>query len=162
MANINDLGIGGQDIREDVNEGIRAISGNRTLFVAKLTDEEPFEPEIMNAMDEKDDYAPEKHIMTLEGVFEHYKPNVNVEFEQEDGSTKEENIQFKNLGDFSPKGFIKQSATLQNLNDEVENLDTIVKQLKSNKTFIKALSNKETKDSYVNLLKVMLQELEGH
>ncbi|MGB0931800.1 MAG: hypothetical protein ACPGVB_13545, partial [Chitinophagales bacterium] len=70
-----DVGIGGNERkRDDANEGIADIPQNRTLMVEKLTAKESNTPEVV------------ENLKNLEEVFKHYNPNIDIEFETEDGS----------------------------------------------------------------------------
>ena len=42
-------------------------------------------------------------LTTVEQVFEHFKPKVEMDFETEDGVSKKETLGFNNLGDFGVK-----------------------------------------------------------
>ncbi|MBC7891918.1 MAG: hypothetical protein H7Y12_06900, partial [Sphingobacteriaceae bacterium] len=97
-------GIGGQERKQDASEGITEISQNRTLLLEKLTDDPAIRPEIVG------------DLKTVDEVFAHFKPEKEVEFESEDGSTYNEMLRFRTLGDFGKRGLINQSAALQELN----------------------------------------------
>ena len=57
----------GNEVNVDANESIADIPSNRTLLVQKLTDEAPVSPETVYGL------------QTVEDVFEHFSPSVNVE-----------------------------------------------------------------------------------
>src|SRR5690606_40760867 len=114
-------GIGGTEVQSDANEAIQEIPKNRTLLVEKLTDSQPIKPEVV------------KGLKTIEDVFEHFKPEIDVDFEDEDGVSKKETLSFKHLGDFGSKGITKQSKFLKDLNTEKDQYIKIIKQLKTNK-----------------------------
>lgn len=143
-----DYEIGGSERKIDASEAFADIAHNKTLFIQKLTDNDPLKPEKVEGL------------KTVEEVFEHFKPNVNVEFEKEDGSTVNENLQFNTLGDFNAKSMVQQSNYLRNLNIERDMYMNIIKQLKTNKTLKTALGNEETKTAFINALKGLAQELE--
>ncbi len=142
--------IGGNERKVETSEAIVDISFNKTLFVQKLTDNEPLKPEKVEGL------------KTVEDVFEHYKPNVHIEFEDQEGSSKHENLAFKNLGDFSVKNMINQSDYLSNVSIEKDMSASVIKQLKSNKTLKTTLENNETKEAFINVLKSFIEELEAN
>lgn len=142
--------IGGNERKVETSEAIVDISFNKTLFVQKLTDNEPLKPETIEGL------------KTVENVFEHFKPNVNIEFENQEGASIYENIAYKNLGDFSVKKVIAQSDYLSNVNVEKELSASVIKQLKSNKTLKTTIENNETKDAFINVLKNFIEELEAN
>ena len=80
--------IGGNERKIDTSEAFADIAHNKTLFVQKLTDNEPVKPEKVEGL------------KTVQEVFNHYKPKVNVEFEKYDGSLLTETLRFGNLAIF--------------------------------------------------------------
>lgn len=133
---------------DPVGEGFVEISPNKTLFIQKLTNEPPIRPEAVEGLE------------TVEQVFEHFKPNVDVELDKEDGSTTKENFAFGGLGDFDIKNVTNKSDYLKNLNLENDAYLKIIKQLKSNKSLKNVIENPETKAAFVNSLKALAAELE--
>ncbi len=131
-----------------VGEGFVEISPNKTLFVQKLTYDDPIKPEIV------------EDLQKIEDVFAHYKPNCDVDLDKEDGSTTKENFQFGGLGDFDVKNLTTKSNYLKSLNIENDSHLKIVKQLKSNKSLKNVIENPETRAAFVNTLKSLVAELE--
>ncbi|MEO6914877.1 MAG: hypothetical protein ABI151_03815, partial [Chitinophagaceae bacterium] len=133
---------------DPVGEGFVEISPNKTLFIQKLTNEDPISPEIVEGL------------QTVEQVFEHFKPNVDVEMDKEDGSTMKENFRFAGLGDFDTKNLTNQSAYLKNLNMENDAYLKVVKQLGTNKSLKKVIENPESKAAFINALRALAMELD--
>lgn len=133
---------------DPVGEGFVEISPNKTLFIQKLTQDDPIKPEIV------------EDLQTVEAVFEHFKPEVDVEMDKEDGSTVQENFRFSGLGDFDPKNLTNQSAFLKNLDIEYGAFLKIIKQLKTNKSLANVIQNPETKAAFVNALRSLASELD--
>ncbi|MEO8962002.1 MAG: hypothetical protein ABI325_08980, partial [Ginsengibacter sp.] len=94
-------------------------------------------------------------------VFAHFKPEVDVELNKEDGSTIKGNFKFGGLGDFDVKSLTNQSPFLKNLNLENDAFLKIIKQLKSNKSLKNVVENPETKEAFVNSLKSLIAELDN-
>ena len=140
--------IGGNETKVDSSEAFGEIAPNKTLFIQKLTDNEPLRPEKVEGL------------TTVEAVFDHYKPNVNLNLNRQDGSTITENIKFNTLSDFSAKRLVQQSSYLRKLNIEREMYMNIIKQLKTNKTLKTTLDNEETRAAFVSALKNFVKELE--
>ena len=132
-----------------VGEGFVEISPNKTLFIQKLTYDDPIKPEIV------------EDLQKIEDVFAHFKPQVDVELSKEDGSTMKENFKFGGLGDFDVKNLTNQSPFLKNLNLENDAFLKIVKQLKSNKSLKNVIENPETKEAFVNSLKSLIAEIDS-
>ena len=133
---------------DPVGEGFVEISPNKTLFIQKLTNEDPIKPELV------------EDLQTVEQVFDYFKPNCDVELDKEDGSTLKENFKFSSLGEFDMKNLVNQSPYLKNLSVENEAYLRIIKQLKTNKTLKNVIENPETKNALVNVLKALVTELE--
>lgn len=139
--------LGGNSVNVEVSEAMAEIAPNKTLFIQKLTAEEPIRPQVVN-------------IQTVEEAFSHFKPNVDVEFTKQDGSTVSENLKFSSLGSFSLKNIVNESKYLKNVNLEHEAYLKIMKQLKTNKALKTVVENPETKEAFVNALRALAVELE--
>lgn len=133
---------------DPVGEGFVEISPNKTLFIQKLTDEDPMFPEIV------------EDLQTVEAVFNHFKPSCSVELDKEDGSTTKENFSFRGLTDFDIKNLPSQSQLLANANIEQDTYLKIVKQLGTNKSLKNVIENPETKKAFIDSLKVLISELQ--
>ncbi len=141
-------GIGGTEVKQDANEALQEIPQNRTLLVEKLTQNQPVKAEMV------------KGLKTIDDVFAHYKPNVDMEFSNEDGVTSKEKLNFSNLGDFGKNGIINQSDFLKDLDTEKEQYIKIVKQLKTNKILRAALTDPEAKKALLDSLQSLMSELD--
>jgi ribosomal protein L25 (general stress protein Ctc) len=139
--------LGGNSVNPDVSEAMAEIAFNKTLFVQKLTADDPIRPEVVN-------------LQTVDEVFNHYKPNVDVEFTKEDGSTVTENLKFNNVGSFNAKNIVNDSKYLKNVNLEHDAYLKIMKQLKTNKALKLVVENPETKEAFVNALRALASELD--
>ena len=96
-----DYGIGGNEVKVDANESIADIPSNRTLLVQKLTDDAPVSPEAVYGL------------QTVEEVFEHFSPSVELEMQNEKGEDVNETMAFKNLGDFNAKSIKEHSEIIE-------------------------------------------------
>ena len=144
---IYDYGIGGNEVNVDANESIADIPSNRTLLVQKLTDEAPVSPETVYGL------------QTVEDVFEHFSPSVNVEMQDDNGEDVLETMRFKNLGDFNADKLKENSDFLSKLDVGKEQNIKIARQLSSNKALLKALANPETRQAILDLLQSSLDEV---
>jgi hypothetical protein len=133
---------------DPVGEGFVEISPNKTMFIQKLTNEDPVRPELVEGL------------TTVEEVFDYFKPNLDVELEKEDGSTMKENFRFSGLGDFDIKNVTLQSTYLKNLSLENDVYLKIIKQLKTNKSLKNVIENPDTRAAFINALKALAGELE--
>ena len=136
-----------QDV--EVNESIIEFPQNRALITEQLTYNEPSRPEIA------------KGLKTVDEVFDHYKPKVDVDFQNSEGGTKKETLSFKNLADFGVKGLTAQSEFLQELDIQKTEYQKIIKQLKSNKQLRQVIADIESKKALLNAILALLKELEA-
>ncbi|GAB4024271.1 hypothetical protein [Spirosoma gilvum] len=143
-----DYGIGGQERKLNVSESIVDIPQNKTLLVEKLTADPSFTPQVVEGL------------KTVGEVFAYFKPEQEVEFTTEDGSSISETLRFNSLADFGKKGIVAQSEYLQQLNMTFEDFQRYVKQLKSNKILKAMLENPDGKAAYVAAIQAMIRELE--
>ncbi|MBX2903392.1 MAG: type VI secretion system contractile sheath small subunit [Chitinophagales bacterium] len=147
---MSSYGIGGNEVKGDASEAIADIPQNKTLVIEQLTADAPIKPGIVEGL------------QTVEDVFAHYKPEVEVEFQKEDGSNAKEALSFKNLGDFGVKGITSQSGFLKDLNTQREQYAKIGKQLKTNKLLRSTIENDDTKAALIDALRALIQELDDN
>lgn len=141
-------GIGGTEVKSDASEAFAEIPQNRTLLVEKLTNDPAIKPVIQGGL------------KTVEEVFDHYKPNVDVDFEDNDGVGSKEKLSFSNLGDFGAKGITRQSKFLKDLDTEKDQYVKVVKQLKTNKILKTAIADPEAKQALLDSIRALLTEIE--
>lgn len=144
-----EYGIGGNEVKHEGKEGIADIPCNRTLFAMQLTKDAPPNPELINGLD------------TVEAVFGHYKPNVDITFENEEGQPVQENFAFNNVGDFNIDKMTGQSEFLNDLSINKELYAQAAKQLCSNKVLKRVISDTNTKASVLTILESVVEELKN-
>lgn len=147
---LSNNGIGGNEVPRDANEAIAEIPQNRTILAHKLTADDPVKPELVEGLN------------TIDKVFEHFKPEFKVDFEDADGAVKMENLRFKHLGDFGTKGITEQSNFLSGLETEKDQYQKIIKQLKTNKILKAALEDADAKKALYDTLQSLINELEDN
>ena len=141
-------GIGGNEVRVEGQESILEIPQNKTLIAQKLTTNTPVKPEIVTGL------------KTIDEVFAHYDPKINVAFEDDKGQVIREQLAFKNVGDFSINGLVQQSPYLGDLRTKNEQYKKIIKQLKTNKVWKLALQDPEAKKSIIETLETLIKEID--
>ena len=139
--------IGGNERPVEASEAIGNIPQNRTLFVGKLTAEDPIAPETVEGL------------KTIDDVYAKFQPNVDVEFETVEGETVTENFTFSNTGDFQVKQMTEHSDFLKGLSLEQEFYEKLVKQLRTNKVLQKALENEESRQGMIEALTKLREDL---
>lgn len=139
--------IGGNERPVEASEAIGNIPQNRTLFVGKLTAEDPIAPETVEGL------------KTIDDVYAKFQPNVDVEFETVEGETVTENFTFSNTGDFQVKQMTEHSDFLKSLSLEQEFYEKLVKQLRTNKVLQKALESEEARQGMIDALTKLREDL---
>lgn len=132
----------------EIPPSLSPISMNKTLYVAKFTDELPMQPEAVAELESVDD------------VMEHYKPEVTVMLEDGDGQQMAETFKFTRLGDFTPEGIVDQSPYLQELTNQMNDLQRINHQLRSNRMLQYALQNPQAKSTMLAMIQQMIDEID--
>lgn len=140
--------IGGVVSETDAFEAFADIPQNRVLMAEKLTAKPATKPEIV------------KDLTSVEAVFEHFKPSIDMDFETEEGVSKKETLRFTNLGDFGIKGITAQSGFLNDLTWKKEQYQKVIKQLKSNKLLRQALNDPASRQNVINALNALIKELD--
>jgi len=140
-------GIGGTEVKQDASEAFSDIDQNRTLLVEKLTSEAPIKPEFIAGL------------TNIDAVFENFNPEVDIEFTDSEGASKEEVLRFQNLGDFGIKGITAQSDFLKDLTAQKEQNHKMIKQLKTNKLLRQAIENEESRIALINAMNALIKEL---
>lgn len=144
----SNYGIGGNEVKTDASEAFGDIPQNRTLIAEKLTKDTPVKPEVVHGL------------QTVEQVFEHFKPSINVDFEDESGRTMKESLRFSDLSDFGTKGITAQSDFLRENAGRKDEYLKIIKQLKSNKILKAALADPQAKQALLDAMHGMIADLE--
>ncbi len=125
------------------------IPNNRTLFVGDLSGKPATKPELNYELE------------TLEDVFAHYKPEVKVEYEDEDGRSITETLEFRSVADFTKKAYVEKSSFLNTLQQSQKDHIEMARRLQNNKMLQKVLSDPQKKAAYLAAIKNLLNELGG-
>ncbi|MFH1119793.1 MAG: hypothetical protein V1775_08205 [Bacteroidota bacterium] len=133
----------------ETSDAIIEFPQNRTLLVEQLTDEPPAKAEVV------------KGLRTMEDVFNKYKPSIKLEFEDMNGQSRKETMDFNELRDFEMDGLIKKSQFLKDLKNQKEDFLKIEKQLRANKVLREAVSDPESKADLIKSLQALLKELQN-
>lgn len=144
---ILEYGIGGNDIRVDASEAITSIPQNRSLIVEHLTAEDPVNPMAITGL------------TTIEEVFAHFSPSVDIEFEDDEEGLVTENFKFSNVADFSVKNMTENSPFMNNLNMQKEFYEMLSKQLRFNKVLQRVLENAWSREAFITSLVALREEL---
>jgi Type VI secretion system, VipA, VC_A0107 or Hcp2 len=140
-------GVGATSMPIETNVALGPLPENKSLFVQKLTNEDPAEPEIVKGLE------------TIESVFDRFQPKIEIDFDNEDGSTTGEEISFQKLTDFGPDKMIAKSNFLNELNAQKDEYTNMHAKLKANTSLQKVLSTPEQKAAFISVLNNLIAEL---
>jgi hypothetical protein len=127
-----------------------ALDVNKTLIITQLT------PTVNN---------PElfQDAKTIKDVFEHFEPEVEVKFNDENGMPVPEILKFREMKDFdvnNGKGQLVQNSNfLMNVKSNIEANTKMKKQIETNKRLRDVLNSTEDKESLKAALQTILDEL---
>lgn len=141
--------IGGNEKPVEASEGIGNLPQNRTLYVGQFTADDPIAAEAVTGL------------KTVEDVYAKFQPNVDVEFETEDGQTVQENFKFANTADFQVKQMTARSNFLNDLSVQKDFYEKLVKQLRTNKVLQRALENADARQGMIDALTQLREELKS-
>lgn len=139
--------LGGHEVKQGTGgEAVNALDQNKTMLISKLTGEDPLKPEFHT------------DLKTINDVFDRFKPEADLEFEDADGSPVNNTLQFRSVGDFGKKGLIKNSDFLQDLEAQRSEYQKFIKMLKI-KQMNNIINDADAKQAYINALQSMIDEL---
>ncbi len=141
--------IGGNEVEKEGSEGIADIPQNRTLIVQQLTKDTPPNPELVMGLE------------TVEDVFAHFDPKVDISFENEEGQPVKEEFGFENVGDFSVKKMTERSPYLSDLDINKDFYAGTTRQFRSNKVLARAVGRPDKKENILQVLQLLEAELEA-
>ncbi|GAB3804904.1 hypothetical protein GCM10028819_37190 [Spirosoma humi] len=145
-----DFEIGGNEIKPESAEGIVNIPHNRTLLAQKLTQQAPVNPEAVYGL------------KTVEAVFDHFKPEVEIEMESLDGMPTKETMKFRSVADFRVKEMVAQSPFLRSLDAQYQEYTQISRRLQGHRILQTALGNPDTKAALIQTLQALVAELDAN
>ncbi len=141
-----------KDIEEDAGAKVNAIDANKTLIIDQYTSEAPVEAELF------------QDAKTMNDVFEHFKPTVDVEFENEAGETIPETLHFNEMKDFDVNGgkgnLVMNSPFLSEIKINADNSSKVRKQLEQNTKLRNILKDPQAREDLKAMLQSMLDEIE--
>jgi predicted component of type VI protein secretion system len=135
-----------EKIARDDSVPVELLPSNKTLYVAKLNNEEGA------------DSAPVK-CSNLKEVFEKFRPGFSVEMESTDGQQVNADFQIRAMKDFTSKELIEKDDYLSKIYYGKEILSDLETQLKKNKGLQKTLSDKEKKEALLKVAKYYIDLL---
>ena len=138
---------------EESSANVSALDTNKTLMIDQYTlDASAEDPELYEDAE------------TIADVFAHFKPNVEVNFTDEEGGTVTETLQFREIKDFEADGgkgnLVANSEFLSNVKEKMDNAAKMKKQIEQNKKLRDILKDAGSKEELKTYLQELLKELE--
>lgn len=138
---------------EESGSNVSALDTNKTLFIDQYTsDAQSEDPELF------------EEAKTIQDVFDHFKPSVEVEFTDEEGGMVTETLQFKEIKDFEANGgkgnLVANSEFLSGQKEQMDSYAKVRKQIEQNKKLRDILKDPKSKEELKDYLEYLLGELE--
>ncbi|MDR2010229.1 MAG: hypothetical protein LBQ22_07085 [Bacteroidales bacterium] len=151
-------------IDEESSARIEGLSQNKTLYVDQFTSSVSCD-NMGLAMEEVEENGNivGKYPRNLKEVFDYFKPEVKVEFSDENKETISETLKFKEIKDFDIDNgngnLVTNSSFLVDLKNKKEGCEKVKKSIEKNAKLREILKNPDTKNELKELLESMLEEL---
>ena len=138
---------------EESGSQVSALDTNKTLFIDQYTtDVQSEEPELL------------EDATNINDVFNHFKPEVEVNFTDDEGGTVTETLHFNETKDFEANGgkgnLVANSEFLSNKKLEMDSVAKVRKQIEQNKKLRDILKDPKSKEELKEYLQSLLTELE--
>ena len=137
---------------EEAGGKVNAISQNKTLYIGQFQDSVD-EPELF------------QDATNINAVFEKFKPQQEVEFQDENGDTVTETLSFNDMSDFESNGgngkLVQNSSFLTEVKSNIDVNAKMKKQIEQSKRLRDLLGNNQSKEELRNVLQNLLDELES-
>lgn len=137
---------------EESGSNVSALDTNKTLFIDQYTtDVQSEDPELF------------EDAKTIGDVFDHFKPEVEVNFSDEDGGVVTETLHFNEIRDFEANGgkgnLVANSEFLAGQKGQMDSYAKVRKQIEQNKKLRDILKDPKSKEELKEYLQAMLAEL---
>ena len=140
---------------EESGSNVSALDTNKTLFIDQYTtDAQGEDPELF------------EDAKTINDVFDHFKPNVEVQFTGEDGGVVSETLHFNEIKDFEADGgrgnLVANSEFLSEQKAQMDSFAKVRKQIEQNKKLRDILKDPKSKEELKDYLEYLLNELKDN
>ena len=140
---------------EESGSNVSALDTNKTLFIDQYTtDAQSEDPELF------------EDAKTINDVFDHFKPNVEVAFTGEDGGIVSETLHFNEIKDFEADGgrgnLVANSEFLSEQKAQMDSFAKVRKQIEQNKKLRDILKDPKSKEELKDYLEYLLNELKDN
>ena len=140
---------------EESGSNVSALDTNKTLFIDQYTtDVQSEDPELF------------EDAKTIGDVFDHFKPEVEVNFTDEEGGVVTEMLHFNEIKDFEANGgkgnLVANSEFLSGEKGKLDSYAKVRKQIEQNKKLRDILKDPKSKEELKEYLQAMLAELKDN
>ena len=140
---------------EESGSQVSALDTNKSLFIDQYTtDAQSEDPELF------------EDAKTIGDVFDHFKPNVEVQFTGEDGGVVSETLHFNEIKDFEADGgrgnLVANSEFLSGEKAQMDSYAKVRKQIEQNKKLRDILKDPKSKEELKDYLEYLLNELKDN
>lgn len=137
---------------EESGAKVSLVDQNKTLMIDQYTTSvEPGDPEFV------------EDIQSINDAFEHFKPQVEVDFVDEEGGTVNETLHFSEIRDFEAQGgkgrLVENSAFLSGVKAKIDTNVKVRKSIEQNRKLRDILKDQSSRDELKEMLQAMLAEL---
>lgn len=137
---------------EESGAKVSLIDQNKTLMIDQYTTNvEPGNPELV------------EDIQNIDDAFEHFKPQVEVDFVDEEGGSVNETLHFSEIRDFEAQGgkgkLVENSAFLSGIKAKIDTNVKVRKSIEQNRKLRDILKDQNSRDELKEMLQAMLAEL---
>lgn len=142
-----------KDIEDDSGAKVNAIDANKTLIIDQYTSDASAEPGFF------------QDAKTIKEVFDHFRPSVDVDFQNAGGEMVSETLRFNEMKDFDVNGgkgnLVSNSPFLSDIKLHHDNAARIHKQIEQNVKLRNILKDAQGRAELRAMLQEMLDELEA-
>lgn len=137
---------------EESGAKVSLIDQNKTLMIDQYTTNvEPGDPELV------------EDIQNINDAFEHFKPQVEVDFVDEEGGSVNETLHFSEIRDFEAQGgkgrLVENSQFLSGIKAKIDTNVKVRKSIEQNRKLRDILKDQSSRDELKEMLQAMLAEL---
>ncbi|MCC8120312.1 MAG: hypothetical protein LIP09_16450 [Bacteroidales bacterium] len=140
---------------EQSSAKVNPIDNNKTLFIDQFTtDVEPGDPQFV------------EDIQNINDAFAHFRPQVEVDFIDEEGGSVNETLHFNEIRDFEANGgkgrLVENSPFLSGVKEKIDAHAKVRKSIEQNRKLRDILKDAESREELKAMLESMLAELENN
>lgn len=137
---------------EESGAKVSLVDQNKTLMIDQYTTNvEPGNPELV------------EDIQNISDAFEHFKPQVEVDFVDEEGGSVNETLRFSEIRDFEAQGgkgkLVENSQFLSGVKAKIDTNVKVRKSIEQNRKLRDILKDQSSRDELKEMLQAMLAEL---